>query len=334
MSDETLERFVTQYIAASPGPEVSFVWHGGEPTLAGLDFYRRVVELQARHLPPGWTAWNNLQTNGVLLDDEWCAFLAGHRFDVGVSIDGTRAIHDAGRPDPRGRGSYQAAVTAVRRLQAHGVQPDLLCTVTDATTRAPLAVYRSLRALGTGWLQFIPVLGHVDGEAYGDFLGAIFDEWVYNDLGRTEVQLFAETARLLAGGTAGVCWLAPTCGRALVVEADGSVYSCDHFVNPAHRLGDVATADLGDLARSPRQRAFGDAKRTLPAQCRQCPWLTLCRGGCPKDRLPDGVNHLCGGLTRFYAHAVPRIRRVIGLTRLGHAPAQIMAQLRTEARGR
>ena len=343
MTDETLERFVRQFIEAGPGPQVSFVWHGGEPTLAGLAFYRRVVESQRRYLPNGWACWNNLQTNGVLLDDEWCAFLADHHFDVGLSIDGTRWLHDQSRRDARGGGSHQAAADAIRRLQAHGVQPDLLCTVTSAAAREPLAVYRTLRDFGTGWMQFIPIVrsdrGKVTSDSvgaaeYGDFLCAVFDEWTLHDLGRTDVQLFAETARVLAGGEAGLCWMAPTCGRALIVEADGGVYSCDHYVTPSHRLGDVATADLRDLADSPAQTVFGDDKRDgLPARCRSCPWLPLCHGGCPKDRGLDGepgLNHLCAGLARFFGHATPVLERIGRLARGGRPASAIMAELRAE----
>ena len=343
MTDDILERFLRQYIAASPGPEVGIVWHGGEPTLAGLDFFRHVIDVERALLPPGWTCRNNLQTNGILLDDDWCAFLAGHRFDVGLSLDGTAALHDAHRPDARGHGTYDAAAAAVRRLQAHGLQPDLLCTVNPDTAAEPLAVYRALRDLGTGWIQFIPIVRRdeagrvtpdsVTAEAYGDFLCTVFDEWAWHDLGRCDVQLFAETGRVVLGGAAGLCWLAPTCGRALIVESDGGVYSCDHFVNPAHRLGDVLTGDLGDLAETDVQRRFGDAKRDgLAETCRVCPWLRFCHGGCPKDRDGDGLNHLCAGLARFFAHATPVLARIAQFTRAGQTPDRIMATLRTDAR--
>ena len=343
MSDAVLETFISGYIAANTSlpaatdeAGINFVWHGGEPTLAGLDFYRRVVELQRRYLPAGWAAWNNLQTNGVLLDDEWCRFLADNQFDIGLSIDGTEWIHDTYRPDPRGHGSYEAAAGAIKRLQAHGIQPDLLCTVTSTTAKYPLEVYRSLRSFGTGWVEFIPIVVRdgagvtpesVTGEAYGRFLVDIFDEWLLHDLGTTAVQLFAETTNTLAGGAPGLCWLAPTCGRALVVEADGGVYSCDHYVRPEHRLGDVA--DLGDLANSPDQHAFGESKANLPGQCRDCPWLALCNGGCPKDRFAEpGLNVLCDGLTAFFAHSVPELRAVATMANAGKAPPAIMEALR------
>ena len=342
MSDEVLETFIRQYIDASPGPEVSFVWHGGEPSLAGLDFYRRAVALQQCYLPPGWVCWNNLQTNGVLLDDEWCEFLADNHFDVGLSIDGASWIHDEYRKDAHGDGTYATTADAIRRLQAHGVNPDLLCTVTSTTAQAPLEVYRTLRGFGTGWIQFIPIVRRdesgqvtpdsVSGEDYGDFLVAVFDEWVHHDLGRTDVQFFAETMRVLAGAQPGLCWMAPTCGRALIVESDGGVYSCDHFVNADHRLGDLAADGLGTLADSPAQVRFGDAKQTgLPDRCRSCEWLALCHGACPKDRTDDGTNLLCAGLDRFFSHAVPTLTQVVQRTRRGETPAAIMGHLREQA---
>ncbi len=345
MPDALLETYVRQYIAASPGPVVQFVWHGGEPALAGLDFYRHAVELQRRYLPQGWTCWNNLQTNGILLDDEWCSFLADAHFDVGLSIDGTRWLHDAYRKDSQGRGTYERAVAAVGCLQAHGIQPDLLCTVTSAVAKEPISVYRALRSLNTGWVQFIPIIRRapdgqvtpesVTGEAYGRFLCSVFDEWLYHDLGRFDVQLFAEMSLVWSGGSASLCWIAPTCGRVLIVEHDGSVYSCDHFVTPEHRIGDIVTSPLSVLIDSPVQRRFGDDKRArLPVQCRSCIWLMMCNGGCPKDRFAltedgePGLNYLCGGLRQLFAHAEQPLKGVVERRGKGLSPEAIMAELR------
>ena len=345
MSDALLETFIRRYIEASPGPTVPFTWHGGEPTLAGLDFFRLAVRLQKRYLPRGWTCWNNLQTNGVLIDDEWAAFLAENRFDVGLSVDGTRELHDRYRKDSGGGATYERAVAAVRRLQGRGIQADLLCTVTSAAAREPLAVYRALRQLDTGWIQFIPIVRRtgggelspesVGGEGYGRFLCEIFDEWLLNDIGKTEVQLFAETAMIRSGRAATLCWMAPTCGRVLIVERDGGVYACDHYVTPGYRLGDIAASDLVSLVDSPGQRRFGGNKsRLLPKQCRECRWLSLCNGGCPKDRLAltqdgePGLNILCDGLKRFFAHSEEPIKRVMALRRSGFGPDAIMARLR------
>ena len=357
MSSRLLESFIKQYIASSPGPIVSFVWHGGEPTLAGLDFYRQVVELQKQNLPSGWNCWNNLQTNGILLDDEWCSFLADEHFDVGLSIDSTEWLHDKYRKDHKGSGSYKRAAAAIRCLQSHGIQPDLLCTVTSDTAKRPLDVYRALRDFKTGWIQFIPIVRRksdelksqdpsvyleettpdsVSGSMYGEFLCAVFDEWILHDLGRLDVQIFAETMRIHQGGSAGLCWMSSECGRALIVEQDGGVYSCDHFVFPEYRIGDIEASQLGELANSQTQLRFGENKRvSLPAQCRSCQWLSLCNGGCPKDRFiqsEDGenvLNYLCAGLRHFFSYTQPAINLVNSLARRGYTPDAIMANLRT-----
>lgn len=340
MSYGLLERLVRQTIEASPGPVASFVWHGGEPTLAGLEFYQRAVELQQKYLPKGWQAWNNLQTNGLLLNKKWCRFLKENRFDVGLSIDGSEAVHDANRRDLGGNPTYGRARQAVENLRAAGIQPDLLCTVNAATLADPEGVYRALEGLGCGWVQFIPIVVRLDGgfspesvtpEGYGEFLCRIFDLWVHHGLGKMDIQLFAEMARILAGGQASVCWMAPECGRALVVEEDGGVYACDHFVDREHRLGELAGMKLENLLESPEQAAFGRGKREgLTAQCRECPWYKFCGGGCMKDRFhtsADGETghfYLCSGLQKLFAHSVPVLEKIMELSRQGLGPEAIM----------
>ena len=347
MPEELLETFISQYIAASPGPVVSFVWHGGEPTLAGLDFYRRALELEKKYLPAGWQAWNNLQTNGLLLDDAWCDFLAENRFDVGLSIDGAAFVHDTYRVDPGGEGTFARVRESARRLMKRGIRPDLLCTVTSTSAQDPEAVYQGLRELDTGWMQFIPIrrrdgtgnitADSVTPEEYGDFLCRVFDQWILRDMEKTQVQLFAETASVLSGGQASLCWMAPTCGQVPVVEQDGNVYACDHFVTPENRLGNLETDDLGALVALPEQQRFGQRKRdALPGKCRACQWLNLCNGACPKDRCSvtedgePGLYDLCAGLEMYFSHAVPRLRRVSQLRRQGQSPAAIMALFRRE----
>jgi len=342
MDDETLEAYIRSYMAASPGPAIQFTWHGGEPTLAGLDFYRRAVELQKKYLPAGWQCWNNLQTNGVLLDEAWCDFLAQEQFDVGVSIDGTAALHDRYRRDGAGGGTYDRVRAAIERLLERGVKADLLCTVTADAAREPQGVYEALRDLGTGWMQFIPIVrwgeggvpaqGSVSPKAYGDFLSAVFNQWFAHDLGRNWVQYFAECAQVLAGGQASLCWMAPTCGRVPVVEREGEVFSCDHAVDPHHRLGNVKGDDLGELVDSPFQVSFGEAKRaTLTAQCRRCPYLALCNGGCPRDRFgtsedgEEGQYYLCQGLLAFFRRAHDRLELLRRALRGRVPPTQVMA---------
>ncbi len=344
MSFDLLEKLIRQTIAASPGPVVSFTWHGGEPTLAGMDFYKKALELEKKYLPKGWEVWNNLQTNGLLLNEGWCRFLKENRFDVGLSIDGSMEVHDANRRLISGAGTFGRVSAAIRRLREHGVEPDLLCTVNAFSQDKPLEVYRALRETGCAWVQFIPVVirdaegsaapGSVSPEGYGSFLTAVFDEWVKHDLGVLDVQLFAEMARIMAGGQASLCWMSPSCGHVLIAEEDGAVYSCDHFVDPAHRLGTLREGSLARMAESDFQRTFGLAKReNLTEECRACPYLRFCNGGCPKDRFgfsaegQPGQYWLCPGLKAFFAHAVPILERVMAMSAGGRTSPEIMAEL-------
>ena len=344
MRPEVLEAYIRATIAASTGPVVHFAWHGGEPTLAGLGFFRLVVELQARHLPPGWRCVNNLQTNGTLLDDAWCTFLAEHRFSVGISVDGPARFHDAMRKDRRGRPTHDRVLGGLRRLRAAGIEPDVLCTLNATNTGHPLEVYRFFLAAQVQWLQFLPIVEtHVDGrvsersvdpEGMGAFLSQVFDEWVRYDVGRIAVQNFLEPLLVVSGQPATLCVMAETCGRVPALEHDGSLYACDHFVDPAHRLGDIMTDELGTLLDGPEQAAFGAAKRDgLPQSCHRCPVRFLCHGGCPKDRFvvaPGGeptLNYLCAGYRRFYDHALPLLIRMAELARTGSSLTAIMGEL-------
>ena len=344
MSFEILEKLIRETIRSSEGPVVSFVWHGGEPTIAGLDFYKKVVELERKYLPSGWQVWNNLQTNGFMLNDLWCEFLKENRFDVGVSFDGSARVHDANRHDLKGGGTQERVARSIQRLRSHGIEPDILCTVNSVSCEDPLEVYRAIKETGVSWCQFIPIVVRteeggftkesVTPEGYGKFLVTVFDEWVRHDLGKIDVQLFAETARIMAGGKPSLCWMAETCGRALIAEEDGAIYSCDHFVDDAHRLGMLQKADLAEMANSDFQIAFGNAKKeNLTAECKDCPFLKYCNGGCPKDRFgigsggEKGQYYLCGGLKAFFAHAEPVLKKVMAMSREGKTPPEIMAGL-------
>ena len=340
MSRDTLETMIRSYIRSAPGPVVSFTWHGGEPMLAGLDFYREAVRLQKQYLPEGWSCWNSLQTNGLLLDDAWCSFLAEEHFDAGVSIDGIPSVHDHYRKDAGGQPTFDRTVSGIRLLQKHGIQPDLLCTVTSTTALHGPEVYRSLRDLGTGWMQFIPIVRREHGQvtedsvsprAYGEFLRDVFAQWIFHDLDKCEVQLFSETALVLSGQEANLCWMRETCGHVPVIEKDGSVFACDHFVRPEYCLGSIETDSLDTLMQSPEQTRFGlEKKDALTAACRSCPWLSLCHGGCPKDRFacsPEGEQgqyYLCEGLKAFFAYAVPRLRDAMSLSSRGMNRKDIM----------
>ena len=318
-----------------------------KPALAGLEFYEKVVYYEKRYLPRGWQVWNNLQTNGTLLTEEWCRFLRDNRFDIGVSIDGTELVHDRNRLDIGGHPTYAKVTESIKRLQKYGINPDLLCTVTSDSASYPVETYKALRDLSTEWIQFIPVIVRLpDGtmtresvtpEAYGRFLCEIFDEWVANDLGKTDVQLFAETSRVWAGGEPSLCWMTGTCGRVLVVEEDGGIYSCDHFVDTDHRLGTLPSTRLEDALTSQFQHDFGQSKRTaLTAECRRCPYLDACGGGCLKDRFArssdgeDGMYYLCGGLRQYFSHAKPMIEKMMDMSRMGMSPDSIMKELRKE----
>ncbi len=347
MRPEVLEAFVASVIRTHSGPVVPFVWHGGEPTLAGLDFFRRVVELEERYLPGGWRALNNLQTNGTLLDDAWGAFLAAHHFTVGISIDGPAHLHDAGRADRRARPSHERAIRGLRVLRRHGIEPDVLCTLNAANIAHPTEVYRFFLDEDVRWLQFLPVVkrradGSIDplsvrGEEMGEFLSRVFDEWVRHDIGRIAVQNFLECLLVVSGQPANICIMAPSCGEVLAVEHDGSVYACDHFVDADHRLGNLVETDLSELLDAPALARFGQKKRdALPAYCRDCTVRPLCNGGCPKDRFaatPDGetgLNYLCAGYRRFYAHTLPRLERTSALAAAGRPDAALMAELEVE----
>jgi len=351
MSETTLERYVEAYLAAQPGPEVTFVWQGGEPTLLGVDFFRRVVELQRELAPAGQQVHNALQTNGTRLDDEWCRFLARHDFLVGLSLDGPAALHDAYRVAKDGSPVFDRVLAGLTRLQTHDVAYNVLCVLNDRNSRHPLEVYRFFTALGVEWLQFIPLVEPADGptggatpvsdrsvdpRAYGEFLCTVFDEWVRHDVGAVSVRSFDQCLLAwLPGGRPDLCVFNETCGRQPAIEHNGDVYSCDHFVEPGYRLGNVHETPLATLVDGRQQRAFGAFKReSLPADCRACSVRSVCHGGCPKDRLlepPDGGlprNYLCAGYRRFFGHVAPYMPYLVPVVQGRAEPEAVMARLR------
>lgn len=345
MSDEVLEAFVRQYVW-QPRPVVDFAWQGGEPTLVGLDFFRKVVALQDEHRPPGRRIRNVIQTNGTLLDDDWCAFLREHGFLVGLSIDGPRRLHDRYRVDKGGKGSFDRVVRGLECLKRHGVEHNLLCSVSRANMDHPLEVYSFFRELGTAYWQFIPVVepqgnevseASVTPEGYGAFMTTVFDHWVRNDVGRVSIRLFDTALRVHAGLSPGLCIFEETCGDALAVEHNGDLYSCDHFVDPEHLLGNIRETEMAELVASQRQRSFGTKKRdTLPGYCRRCDVRSLCNGGCPKNRFtrtPDGepgLNYLCAGYKRIFGHTTPYLEWMATEHRAGRPPTAVMDRLRED----
>jgi uncharacterized protein len=347
MTDDVLEDFVRQYIEAHAAwTEVTFVWQGGEPTLMGVEFFQRVVTLQQRYRRPGQRISNALQTNGVLLDDAWGRFLHEHGFLVGVSLDGPEALHDVYRRDKGGRPTFDRVVAGIDMLKTHQVPFNILACVNNINVEHPLSVYRFLRdEVRAEFIQFIPIVEpapapalvstrSVSGAAYGAFLIAIFNEWVRRDVGRISVQIFEAALGIWAGVGPGLCIFDETCGSGLAMEHNGDVYACDHFVNPAHLLGNIQTRSLIEMVDSPEQIAFGQVKQTgLPAYCQRCPVRFACNGGCPKDRLlstPDGetgLNYLCAGYKTFFSHIDRAMRAMALLLHAGRDPAEIMRVL-------
>ena len=338
MDDETLEALIRSYFSNTQ-PVYSFIWHGGEPTLAGLDFYKKALSLQKKYLPAGSECWNNLQTNGLNLSKEWCLFLKENHFDVGISIDGTKCIHDRYRKDAAGEDTYDRISKNISLLKEYGIRPDLLCTVNAESVRYPYEVYTSLKELDTGWIQFIPIVNKekdgslsedsVDPKRYGTFLSCIFQQWI-SDFGKLGVQLFMEALNVYAGGTQSLCWLQRRCGRVLVTESDGSVYSCDHFVNDDHYLGNVRTDDLEEMAR--KNDSFGLLKEKLNEKCRNCRFLFLCNGGCIKDRDKEGYNVLCEAYEELFETMEEPLKIMAELLKNRYAPQKISELLKEKRR--
>lgn len=357
MPEEVLETYIRQYIAAQNVPTVSFAWQGGEPTLLGVDYFRRVVELQKRYAD-GKRVENAFQTNGVLLDDEWGEFLAENRFLVGLSIDGPRELHDCYRVDKGGQPTFDRVVRGLGYLKKHGVEFNTLTVVHRRNSRRPLEVYRFLKEIGSGFMQFIPIVERiaekpdssglvliapdanqraavspwsVEPVQYGKFLCAIFYEWVRNDVGRYFVQMFDVALESWVGMDQSLCVFRETCGAALAIEHNGDLYSCDHYVYPENKLGNIMQEPLESLVGSPQQRRFGFDKRdTLPRYCQECEVRFACNGECPKHRFTrtpdgeDGLNYLCAGYKAFFQHIDPYMEFMADELRHERPPANVM----------
>lgn len=348
MADDLLEEYIVQHIEASPKPLISFSWHGGEPTLLGLDYFCKIVALQRRHQPPGRRIINGIQTNGTLLDEEWCRFLAAEGFSVGLSLDGPREFHDSYRVTKGKKPTHKQVMRAFRLLQQHRIHCDILCVVHDRNVCHPTAVYRFFKEIGVQYLQFLPLVERredsedgvspqtVPADAYGTFLCTIFDEWIRHDIGRIVIQLFDEATRPALGMEHTLCIFRQTCGEIPVIEHNGDFFSCDHFVDPEHRLGTICETPLVQMLESTAQTAFGRQKwDTLPRYCRECEVLAMCNGGCPKDhfiRTPDGdqgLNYLCASFKRFFTHSRPYLLQLASLWRAGQPIEQMMYLVRT-----
>ena len=331
---------------------MNIAWQGGEPTLMGLDFFRRTMTLVEKYRRPGMTTLHTMQTNGTLLNDEWAAFFKEHNFLIGISIDGPRPLHDVYRVDKGGKPTFDKVMRGLRLLQKHGVEYNILTTVNRVNGDYPLEVYRFLRdEAGTDWMQFIPVVERInaDGrtlyqeggtvsersvlpEQFGRFLSTIFDEWVRHDVGRIYVQTFEATLRNWLGmGASGMCVFNETCGTGLVIEHNGDLFSCDHFVEPNYFLGNIQEQHMIELVASPQQVKFGQDKRdTLPRYCLECDVRFACHGECPKNRFvgtPDGepgLNYLCAGFKMFFHHVDFLMKLMAGLLRRDREAKEVM----------
>ena len=363
MSDEVLETYIRQYIDQQDVPEVGFAWQGGEPTLLGVDFFRKAVTLQQQYAD-GKRITNAIQTNGTLLNDEWCQFLTEHDFLVGISIDGPAELHDAYRVDKRQRPTFDRVMRGVEFLKKHKTEFNTLTVVNRVNSQHPLEVYRFLKEIGSGFIQFIPLVERkADGEAkklqldlatppdpaggdspdspvtswsvtaqdYGDFLVQIFEEWVRRDVGKYFVQIFDVSLGAWMAMPPSLCIFAPTCGTAMAMEHDGNVYACDHYVYPRYKLGNILNRSIGEMVNSDQQRRFGaDKADKLPRFCRECDVRFACNGECPKHRFletPDGepgLNYLCRAYKTFFHHVDPAMRMMASLLRSGRPAAMVM----------
>ncbi len=367
MSEATLEAYISQLLKSHRTPTVTVAWQGGEPTLMGLDFFRRSVEFVEKYRRPGQRVEYTFQTNGVLLDDAWCAFLKEHRFLVGLSVDGPKEIHDVYRVNKGGEGTFDQVMKGWTCLRRHEVDFNILCTVNAANGDHGRQVYCFFRdELGAEWIQFIPIIERatpetlpianlgwsdqpgrkrllytqtgalvtersIGGEQYGRFLIDVLEEWIRHDVGRVYVQLFDVTLEALFGQYK-LCIHAPTCGLGPALEYNGDLYSCDHYVEPEYRLGNIHETPMLELVASPAQQKFGRDKRdSLTRQCRECEVLALCHGGCPKDRFATstdgepGHNYLCAGLKRFFTHYLPAMEEMARLLKAGRPAPEVMA---------
>ena len=366
MSDNTLSAFIKNYIASQPTPVVEFVWQGGEPTLLGQAFFQRVIALQQPYARQK-TIRNVIQTNGTLLDEAWCRFLKKHDFMVGISLDGPKNIHDRYRRDGKGRGTFEKVIRGLRLLQRHGVEYNVMACVARDTAVKPLEVYRFFKDAGVEFIQFTPIIERpadecsakqglrlaafpaldrpavqtevtdwsVLPEDYADFLIAIFEEWVHQDVGNVFVMNFEWALNAWIGNPSPVCVHAEQCGRSLVIEHNGDVFACDHGVYPQFRLGSIQTDTLPAMVRKSLESQFGISKETsLPRQCKACEVLAACRGGCPKHRFvtsacdEPGLHYLCQGYKKFFFHIRKYLRVMAQLLEYGLPVTLVMQALK------
>lgn len=326
MKDDLIEIYIRQHIEATTDDIIMFSWHGGEPTLAGIDFYRKVVLIQKKYLTPGKTLINGIQTNGTLLNDEWCKFLSEEGFLVGISIDGHEELHNRFRIANNGKSTFREVINGYHLLLKYGITVEILCVVNSINADFPLEVYRFFKSLDTRFITFIPLVERksdsitevshrsVSAESFGRFLVSIFDEWVENDIGKIKIQIFEEALRTAFDPEHTLCIFKQICGGVPVIENNGDFYTCDHFVNKENLLGNILEKPVSYFLDCEKQLEFGKVKlNTLPEYCIKCEVLPMCNGECPKNRFiktPDGetgLNYLCAGYKIFFKHCLPLI---------------------------
>jgi uncharacterized protein len=329
MDDDLLREYIIQHIEATTEEIILFSWHGGEPMLAGIEFYQNAVAIQKQYLPPGKKLVNGIQTNGTLIDEEWCWFLSKENFLVGISLDGTEELHNLYRTNRKGDGTFQMVLSGLKLLQQYGITFEILCVVNAINVKYPLQIYRFFKELGVKYITFLPLVEQQHGTPsivssasvlsaeFGRFLIAIFDEWVEQDIGNIQIQIFEEAIRTAFDQEHILCVFKEICGGVPVVEHNGDFYACDHFVDPKFLYGNILKTPLTSLLDSPQQKTFGMAKSlTLPHYCRQCPVLNMCNGECPKNRFIEtpygepGLNYLCESYKAFFTHIRPFIEAI------------------------
>jgi len=329
MPEDILEEYIKQHIQTSPDPEVRFSWHGGEPTILGLNYFHRIVELQRKYQSPQQHILNGVQTNGILLNEEWCRFFAAEDFSVGLSLDGPQELHDSFRLTKDGKPTHKDVMRGYKLLRKHQISCDILCVVNAKNAQFPTQVYRFFKQIDAPYVSFLPVVEPrmdaencvspltVASETWGDFLCIIFDEWIDQDIGKIKIQIFEEASRTAFGQDHSLCIFRPVCGDIPVIEHNGDFFSCDFFVDKPHWIGNIMETPLVELLESPEQRAFGLVKlNSLPRYCRECEVRPMCHGECPKNRFlqtPDGeegLNYLCAGYKHFFNHCRPFVSQV------------------------
>jgi uncharacterized protein len=342
MDDGELERYIVQHIEATAEPLITFSWHGGEPLIAGIGFYRKVLTLQRNHKPADKIIQNGIQTNGTLINEEWSRFFAENGFIVGISIDGPARYHNIYRRTKDDRPSWQSVMHGFELLMDHGIVPEILCVVNSENVRQPEIIYNFCKQLGAKYISFLPLVeaeqGSITGvsrdsvpaEAFGYFLSRIFDQWVENDIGNIKIQIFEEAARIAFNQQHTLCIFKDNCGGVPVVEFNGDFYSCDHYVDKDHNLGNIRDNSLAYFIDSKRQKEFGMAKsNTLPRYCIECEVRKMCNGECPKNRFiltPEGdagLNYLCKGYKYFFNHCRPFVEAIAEIWRLTQPPGEI-----------